>query len=694
MAGVLCVQVLLWPELPYLVLTMRTRLGNDPDNFGFYTAMRILVSFVWLVGPAAAAGMLLPVLAQSQASTAGRGGALVGRLFAWNTTGAVIGALSVLWLLPLLGAHSALLLLAGLAALAGVFFSVHHASMRPYAVAAVVLVALMTGLHRWDLRVAYAGTFRMSAEAASSREGFMDLVRRRELLYHRDDGEVVVQVTESEDGVRSLLINGKADASASPMNTSPMTDEYTQALLGHLPMLIAPTMPQRALVVGLGSGQTASALARHGMEQIDVIEISDGIIESVDLFSMVNGDWLSHPSVTIHHDDARSFLSRAGQYDLVVSEPSNPWMAGVAELYTAEYLTRVREHLTEDGLLVQWLNAYAFQDALFVDVIATISSVFPSVTVWNMDESDLLIVAQVRADTANTEAPLSRVSERLAEPVVAQSLSRFRISNPASVLSLQSLDTATTQAIAKVGDQLSMYRPRVEYEAPRAFFAGQRITMVRRLDSRQEVLLPTQTLFHRLAPEERPLSDLAPLHLGHVPHRTSGSLTSSMLYAAIPLSEARFSRLQATNRRELIILTGRPDQLDCPTLLTALKQTWAEASMFTTSGPQDALERAAQCAAEGRIDGVEVQQMVARWASAMGDHALVLSATQDFESIPITQMDAGRHARPLQTTMGIWKARALAGQGNVRAALETLDRIQPSAADIYVEIERHRLRAL
>ena len=694
MAGILCVQVLLWQELPFLVFQLRSSLDKDPANFGLYTAMRILISFVWLVGPAAAAGMLLPVLAQAQVTEEGQGGALVGRLFAWNTAGAVLGALSVLWLLPLLGAHNGLVVLAGIAATAGVFFSVRHASIRPYAAAVVVLVAVVGGFHQWDLQVAYAGIFRLQPELSSNREGFLARLRYPELLFHKDDGEVVVQVTELEDGTRSLFINGKADASASPLSSPPLSDEYTQALLGHLPMLLAPTLPQRALVVGLGSGQTASALARHDMEQIDVIEISDGIIETVDLFSIVNGDWLSHPSVTIHHDDARSFLSQAGQYDLVVSEPSNLWMAGVAELYTVEYLTKVREHLSEDGLLVQWLNAYAFEDVLFADVIATISSVFPSVTVWNMDDSDLLIVAQASPDPADGAALHARISARLAEPAVARSLSRLRISNPAAVLSLQSLDDPTTQAIAQTGDLLSVYHPRIEYEAPRAFFAGQRIKMVRRLDSRQDALLPGQTLFHRLSLAQRPLSGLAPLHLGHVPVQTAGSLTTSMLYAAAPMSEDRLLRIQYTNRLALLGLVTQPAALDCPTLLMALEQSWAEASILVESGPQDALARVAQCAADGQVDGVAVRQMLARWGSATGEHAVVIDATEGFDAIPIERMDFGRHPRPLQVTMGIWRARAFAGQGAVHEALAALDRVQPSVADLHVEIERNRLRAM
>jgi hypothetical protein len=86
--------------------------------------------------------------------------------------------------------------------------------------------------------------------------------------------------------------------------------------------------------------------------------------------------------------------------------------------------------------------------------------------------------------------------------------------------------------------------------------------------------------------------------------------------------------------------------------------------------------------------------MLARWGSATGEHAVVIDATEGFDAIPIERMDFGRHPRPLQVTMGIWRARALAGQGAVREALATLDRVQPSVADLHVEIERNRLRAM
>ena len=187
-----------------------------------------------------------------------------------------------------------------------------------------------------------------------------------------------------------LKTNGKSDASS-------VADMNTQVLVGLLPALAHPH-PRRAFVVGFGSGVTTRTLADvPGMERVDVAEIERAVLRASRFFAEVNRDVLADPKVHVVEDDARSALQLAREpYDLIVSEPSNPWIAGIASLFTADYFRIAASRLAPDGVFAQWLQTYRVPPALVAVVVANVRAVFPHVEVWYANPSDLIVVASRR----------------------------------------------------------------------------------------------------------------------------------------------------------------------------------------------------------------------------------------------------------------------------------------------------------
>jgi hypothetical protein len=174
------------------------------------------------------------------------------------------------------------------------------------------------------------------------------------LPYFKEGTEATVSVADFPGGVRALYVNGKPDASNIP------DDMVAQRLLALIPGLFHPT-PKRALVIGVGSGTTVATLMRFPLESIDAAEISPEVGEAARLeFAAINDHFTADPRVHLRLDDGRNFLQfqPPGSYDLIISEPSNPWMAGVSALFTDEFFADVKAKLAPGGVVCQWFHYY------------------------------------------------------------------------------------------------------------------------------------------------------------------------------------------------------------------------------------------------------------------------------------------------------------------------------------------------
>jgi spermidine synthase len=406
----------------------------------FVQVAQVLVSGLALLVPALLIGATFPCAVAAAASTPARAGADTGRLYALNTFGAIAGAtLTGFALIPAVGVHASIRI--GIVTnllLAAAFVGRSVRALGPrWALASAALVAAAAGvvfLPAWNPRVMSSGAaiYAMEYFPDLGAGGIAQALDRREIVYYRDGPSATVAVTRSGEAL-SLRVNGKVDASSDP------ADMPTQLMLGHLPLSLHRD-PREVLVIGLGSGITAGAAARYPAVRLDVVEIEPAVVEASDLFRRENRDVLRDPRVRLVVADARNWLlTTETRYDVIISEPSNPWIGGVAALFSREFFELARRRLREDGLMVQWVHGHGLAPADFAMIVATFRSVFPATSLWQVTQADYLMVGR-HASTPLDLAPLK--ARWAALPGLREDLRRIGVDAWPGVLGFFLLDDA------------------------------------------------------------------------------------------------------------------------------------------------------------------------------------------------------------------------------------------------------------
>jgi spermidine synthase len=354
-----------------------------------WCAMTLIVVF-----PAAfIAGIQFPLLIALLGSGSERVGRHVGLAYAFNTAGAILGSLAGgFGLMPLLGATGCWMLAAFLLIVLG---------------AVAVFIALRTGQRQMAIAASLAalfaicGTFALgptavwrhsgigagrATEPKSRREvrAWVNTMRRT-LEWDADGRESSIALTNGDD--YAFIVNGKADGSA-------RGDAGTQVMSGILQATIHPN-PRSAFVIGLGTGSTAGWLGVvPSIERVDVVELEPVVLRIARDMTPVNQNVLANPKVHIQIADAREvLLASRNKYDLIFSEPSNPYRAGIASLFTREYYEAVASRLSPGGVFTQWVQTYDVDGGTVGTIYRTLLTVFPFVETWRGDAGDLLLVA-------------------------------------------------------------------------------------------------------------------------------------------------------------------------------------------------------------------------------------------------------------------------------------------------------------
>ena len=308
------------------------------------------------------------------------------RLYLWNTAGAIAGALITDFLLIdhlRLGLQGSFLVLCALPLAAGGWLLAARTRpwLRPaFAGAALLAVAALWPWWRpWDPVMITSGVYRYGIEW-SARPGFdlREVNSQRKLLFYREGKEAVVAVSERVGStLRFLSVNGKTDAG------SLAEDVLTQKFIAHVPLLLHPD-PRRALVIGWGSGATAASAALYPVERLECVEIEPATWEAAPLFDF-STRLRSDPRFGIVFRDGRNHLLRSRErWDVIVSEPSNPWISGVSNLFTREFYETARRRLSDRGVFGQWFHYYNMERADVKIELATFAAVFPHVSVWTV----------------------------------------------------------------------------------------------------------------------------------------------------------------------------------------------------------------------------------------------------------------------------------------------------------------------
>lgn len=442
-------------------------LASNHNGFIWHQAAVAIVAFLILGLPAAFLGAVVPLSIRLLKSEGAGLGDQVGRLLTFNTIGAVVGVLLTgFFFMPVIGLRGALgtlaiLLIGGAGWIA---FQRHQTSA--FIGAAMLAVGGVAGMvltgRDWQY-VLGTGVYRLHSdvtlEQMRSRKDAVDTV------FYKDsaDATVVVQRTSyaNEPPQTILRINGKTDAST-------YGDLGTQYLLAHVPMMAAPDA-KKVFVLGFGSGITAGALLGHPIEQLTIAENCKPVLEAAPLFGQWNRGVFTNARTRIRNDDARAVLRlNPDKYDLIISEPSNPWVAGVASVFTKEFYEICANRLNENGFMAQWFHKYEMNDEIVNMVIRTFASVFPHLEIWDPQEGDLILLGSKKAwesNPAKFQAIFQREQPR-------KDLAELQINTAVALWTKQAASQTTAAAIPGDGPMQTDEFPVLEYAAPEAFFIG------------------------------------------------------------------------------------------------------------------------------------------------------------------------------------------------------------------------------
>lgn len=417
---------------------------------GLAASWAVIASIVIL--PAAiVAGWQFPLLVSLLGEGTHRVGGDVARAYAWNTAGAIAGSLAGgFGLLPLLtapGVWRATVLLLGALGVAAAIVSFRRdrrASAAILPVATALAAAAFAYASRgptaaWRHSAIGAGR-EANAVTNASPASLRDWVhrKRREVAWEAEGVESSVAMTQL-DGY-AFLINGKVDGHV-------RGDAATQVMGGLLGALLHPR-PTRALVVGLGTGSSASWLAAvPSIERVDVIELEPAVVRVARDGEPMRPDTLAGAKIHLRFADAREvLLTSRERYDVIFSEPSNPYRAGVSSLFTRELYEAAAARLGPNGIFLQWIQAYEIDRQALDTAIATIASVFPWVEAWTTGPGDLLLTASPSPIAYDVAALSARVAE---EPYKRALALAWRVTDLEGVLARYVARDATLREIAQ-----------------------------------------------------------------------------------------------------------------------------------------------------------------------------------------------------------------------------------------------------
>ena len=319
-------------------------------------------------------GLTFPLLIRT-------GGMSVGWLYGVNTLGSIAGSLMAGWLLiPWLGTQNTLAAGAVASAVAaGIVF--RNSPGRWQILLGASAVAALAVFPRWNMAEVTAGAYKY----APYYEGSVSNALAEGEIEYLNEGVTATVTVKRLRGARTLAIDGKVDASDSG------SDLLTEKLLAHLPLLVAGNAKQ-VCIIGLASGVTAGAALTWPLERLDIAEVSPEVVQASHFFDSVNGRPLADARTRLLVADGRNHLAlTAASYDLIVSEPSNPWIAGMNGMFTREFFATAKSRLRKNGVMAQWFHVYNLHADDLRSLLAAFHSVFPNAVLWQLNDGDMLM---------------------------------------------------------------------------------------------------------------------------------------------------------------------------------------------------------------------------------------------------------------------------------------------------------------
>lgn len=360
------------------------------ENWWILTLISFCIVILVMLLPTVLSGSLLPAAAALLQTGRRQTGTGVGMVVLSNTLGATVGSLLAGFvLIPTLGTEFSFRLIGTANLILGlvVYLRYFRHKENAYIVSLITVIGLTFALLplRWDQKLMNAGVYCYAPTYA--RFGGIEAVTEPEKILEVIEGKdstVAIKEIDIPKPVRYFSVNGKTDGGNGG-------DMATQILVGQLPALLHPR-PQNALVIGLGTGITLGAVAAAPLSSIECVEISAEVVAASRYFQEENRQVLADPRVTLYIQDGRDLLQVHNRnYDIIVSQPSNPWQAGNANLFTREFYRAAASNLSPNGIFSQWIGLYDITPENLKVATRTLSEVFPHTLTFRIN-ADLIVL--------------------------------------------------------------------------------------------------------------------------------------------------------------------------------------------------------------------------------------------------------------------------------------------------------------
>ncbi len=423
-------------QLPRLSYYLANEYGRE--HFGTLVLLRFGLIIAITLIPTVLMGTLFPLVTRSVTVGAGDEGAATGRAYLMNTVGTILGSfLAGFVMIEFVGLEAAVLIASLLNVLAGaalLYRAAQAGELGAWQPVSAVALVLLFGLGwlvfgRWDPLLVNSGSFMASMSPDEMRA-------HHRLLYYADGVDLSVLVGETTDPdlapeQQDLMLTVNATVNAS----TGYDDLNTNILLAQLPILMANSAEQTC-IIGLGCGMTLGSALQHPpehIEQVDCVEISSQVIRAAELFKDYTYDATrdaSQRARMIRGDGRNHMLLTDTRYDVIISEPSHPWMSGVANLFTHEMFSLCSERLNDDGLLLVWLHGYDMSVENFKLIVRTVQAVFPFVSIWELGQDDYGILVGKRPLQVDLDGLIARFNVQS----VREDMYRVGLNRPARLV--------------------------------------------------------------------------------------------------------------------------------------------------------------------------------------------------------------------------------------------------------------------
>ncbi len=465
--------IFIYKKLPFIFYSLK---GAFAEQFLLFQIIQFGLCATIIIIPTLCMGAIFPLVGRIYTRGVKTVGKNIGDLYFSNTAGSIFGSfVAGFILIPFLGVQRGVeittalniiiaLLILNLAALG-------RRARWPLTV--LFITAFFAGafsLPHWEKMVMTTGLYVNpidKKEVAAMEQGNI----KDRLLYYKEGINAVITVRERREKnktIRTYQANGKQEAISINGRAS-----GAWAALGHVPMLLHSGPVDNALLVGLGAGITLGAMEYYPMQSVDVVEIERAVVEAARFFKSSNNNALDDPRVRLHISDGRNFLfSTKTKYDVIVSAVSDPWITGVANLFTYEYFTALRDKLNEGGTATLWFQNYRATPEEVRIGLNTFASVFPNISIWfhYTDALDLIVTGSVEPQPLD----LKKLKIMLADSGIQKGLSDIGVAEPVDFLDLFLIGNKDLRDYIGETALNTDERPLIEFTLPRHLYMDPR----------------------------------------------------------------------------------------------------------------------------------------------------------------------------------------------------------------------------